>query len=319
MKLKKKPLVSIVIPVYNGSEYMREAIDSAINQTYENKEILVINDGSNDDGKTEEIALSYGDKIRYFSKKNGGVSSALNLGISNMKGEYFSWLSHDDVYTLDKVEKQIEALEKLEDKNTIIFCQCMQIDKNSVPFNAQKAVHSQENLLLSWNTVLMELLVKGTFNGCCFLISKNVFDVCGCFDETLRFNQDSLMWYKIFLNKFSIYKISDVCVKSRVHDKQLTQTGQDIFIKDFKAISEFMISELMKISTRNENFIKFYILNNAKYNIKTVVKSAVFEADKKNLLSLADKLKIRIMLMYGVFRPYFRCIYCKFFKNITTR
>ena len=95
--MSHNPLVSIVIPVYNGSNFMREAIDSALAQTYPNIEILVVNDGSTDN--TREIALSYGDKIRYFEKENGGVATALNLAIHEMKGEYFSWLSHDDWYT----------------------------------------------------------------------------------------------------------------------------------------------------------------------------------------------------------------------------
>ncbi len=64
MNTEFHPLVSIVIPVYNGSNYLREAIDSALAQTYDNIEILVINDGSNDNGATEAIAKSYGDKIR---------------------------------------------------------------------------------------------------------------------------------------------------------------------------------------------------------------------------------------------------------------
>ena len=75
------PLVSIVIPVYKGATYMRIAIDSALAQTYLNTEVIVVNDGSPDDGETEKIALSYGDKIRYFTKPNGGCASALNFGI----------------------------------------------------------------------------------------------------------------------------------------------------------------------------------------------------------------------------------------------
>src|SRR5256885_962105 len=93
-----KPLVSIVIPVYNGSNFLRQAIDSALAQTYQNREIIIVNDGSRDDGKTEAAALSYGDKIRYAAKPNGGCGSALNHGIGLMRGDYFSWLSHDDVY-----------------------------------------------------------------------------------------------------------------------------------------------------------------------------------------------------------------------------
>ena len=80
------PKVSIVIPVYNGSDYMAEAIDSALAQTYNNTEVIVVNDGSNDGGKTREIAFSYEDKIRYFEKENGGVASALNFGIKKMEG-----------------------------------------------------------------------------------------------------------------------------------------------------------------------------------------------------------------------------------------
>ena len=109
--MNNSPLVSIVIPVYNGANFLKEAIESALAQTYANIEILVVNDGSTDEGKTRNIALSYGDKIRYFEKVNGGVSSALNLGIKEMKGEYFSWLSHDDVYFPKKIETQIKFLE----------------------------------------------------------------------------------------------------------------------------------------------------------------------------------------------------------------
>ena len=110
-KIKSKlPLVSIIIPVYNGSNYMKEAIDSAINQDYQNIEILVINDGSTDGGKTEAIAKSYGDKIRYFKKKNGGVSTALNYGINKMRGQFFSWLSHDDRYYRNKISTQMNYL-----------------------------------------------------------------------------------------------------------------------------------------------------------------------------------------------------------------
>lgn len=67
--------VTIIIPVYNGSNYVREAIDSALAQTYKNIEILVVNDGSTDEGATRDICLSYGDKITYYEKKNGGVST----------------------------------------------------------------------------------------------------------------------------------------------------------------------------------------------------------------------------------------------------
>ena len=104
------PLVSIIIPVYNGANYLSDAINSALNQTYKKIEIIVVNDGSNDYDATEKIALSFSDQIKYIKKENGGVSTALNVGIQAMKGEYFSWLSHDDMYTQNKIESQIDFL-----------------------------------------------------------------------------------------------------------------------------------------------------------------------------------------------------------------
>ena len=90
------PIVSVVIPVYNGSNYLKNAIDSALAQTYENVEVIVVNDGSDDDGKTASIIKNYGNKIKSIEKENGGVASALNSGIREMNGDYFIWLSHDD-------------------------------------------------------------------------------------------------------------------------------------------------------------------------------------------------------------------------------
>lgn len=316
---KFEPLVSIIIPVYNGTNYMREAIDSALNQTYKNIEILVINDGSCDDGATEKVAKEYKDKIRYFYKENGGVSTALNMGIKNMKGEYFSWLSHDDVYFEDKVEKSVEALSKIEDKKTIVCCECVNIDKNSllISTKTQKETLDKEKLIY-WGECLMRMLNEGTMNGCTLLIHRDVFADAGLFDETLRFNQDSFMWDKIFLKGYPMLCIPHVGVKGRIHEKQLTQTGQSIFRSDCERMSEFLIPQLLKISTREENFILAYIKYNAKYKNTNVVKNAYKKAKDKNLISFSSSVSVLVWRMYGAIRPLIRKIYYKVFRNIKT-
>jgi glycosyltransferase involved in cell wall biosynthesis len=306
------PLVSIIIPVYNGANYMREAIDSAIAQTYKNIEIIVINDGSNDDGETEKIAKEYGNKIRYICKPNGGVSTALNLGIKNMRGEYFSWLSHDDVYMSDKIEKQINALSELDDKQTLVYCQSVYIDKNSdlikkMPDNNHVA-H-----LDTWDEALMGLFHK-YMNGCAFLIHKSVFEDVGLFDEHLRFNQDGFMWNKIFLGKYSLLTTPDVCVKLRMHAGQLTLTGQELFQGDCEQMSEFLIPELINISTKEKNFILAYIKYHAKYKNKKIVDSAYTFAKRKGLVSFWNRIEIVVWSMYGFVRPSIRRIYYKMFK-----
>ncbi len=102
-----EPLVSILIPVYNGANYLNLAIDSALAQTYGNFEIIVVNDGSDDDDATARVVRGYGDRVRYFEKRNGGVASALNLAIAQAKGQFISWLSHDDLYIPDKLNVRL--------------------------------------------------------------------------------------------------------------------------------------------------------------------------------------------------------------------
>lgn len=301
------PLVSIIIPVYNGSNYMCEAIDSALAQTYKNIEIIVVNDGSDDAGKTEEIARNYGNKIRYICKNNGGVSTALNTGIANMKGLYFSWLSHDDIYTPDKIEKEICALSRLANKDTIILCESGYIDENSdtiSSFHTKKSV--PEDKLIPWDAALMTLIKEGSFNGCSLLISKAIFEKCGTFDESLRFNQDGYMWNRIFLNRYPLFCISDVCVYGRIHSEQVTQKRQDLFHKDCTAMSEYLIPQFGNISTKNQNFLYEYIKYNAKYSNKSVVKKAMESANELNLLGFIPRMKILFICIWGAVRPTIR-------------
>ena len=210
------PLVSIIIPVYNGANYMREAIDSALAQTYSNIEIIVVNDGSNDGGATRDIAHSYGDKIRYFEKENGGVSTALNLGIKNMHGKYFSWLSHDDVYLPEKVQVEIDALRKAGDMSRVVYSNWFWL------------YMPERRLALAHNNYRQEFFETGAFvtifglsAGCEFLIPKFYFDVYGGFDETFRAVQDYKKWFEMFRGKRLVY-VRRPLVLSRKHPEQTT-------------------------------------------------------------------------------------------------
>lgn len=311
------PLVSVIIPVYNGADYMREAIDSALAQTYKNIEVIVINDGSSDNGETERIAKQYGDKIRYIYKENGGVSSALNVGIKNMRGEYFSWLSHDDVYTPDKIEKQIKALSYVENKTTLVCCDYVHIDKNSkligkIPPSSGRA------RLLSWQEMLISLFKNGTMHGCALLINKSVFEEVGMFDESLRYFQDVFMWYKIFVAKHAMLSIPDVCVKGRIHDKQLTQKGHLLFRKDSETVSTVIIPQLLQISTKKCNFLLEYVKYNAKYGNIHIVKNVRTQAKGTKLIGTKETLMISLMSIYSVIRPIIRKMFYRVFRRVNT-
>lgn len=263
------PKVSIVIPVYNGANYLKEAIDSALAQTYKNIEIIVINDGSNDKGATEKIAKSYGKKIRYFKKANGGVSTALNLGIEKMTGEYFSWLSHDDMYYPEKIEKQIKFLSKQKDKDIVLYSDFEII--NQISNLTYKMVLDNELI----NKKPQYLLFREKLSGITLLIPKKVINICGVFDESLKATQDYDMWFRIMQNGYKFVSTCAILAKSRVHIGQDTMKhdyieneGDDLFLNFIKSTnkedmerlegSEYNFYIQMKIFLKNRDFPKVF-------------------------------------------------------------
>jgi glycosyltransferase involved in cell wall biosynthesis len=239
-KLTSFPKVSIVIPVFNGSNFMKEAIDSALAQTYPNIEVLVVNDGSNDEGITEEIALSYGSKIRYISKSNGGVSSALNLGIKRMTGDYFSWLSHDDTYKPNKIQSQMEYLQSIGNSETILYGGYEIINEKSKIIDV---IDFSKLYSISKLNVPLFPVLRGLANGCTMLIHKNHFERIGLFDESLRTTQDYELWYRMF-RKTHIHFCPGILVQSRVHQNQ---TGR-INDKHIEECEDLWISMINNIS-----------------------------------------------------------------------
>lgn len=208
------PLVSIVIPVYNGSNFLREAIESALAQTYENLEIIVVNDGSSDNGATERIALSFGDKIRYFSKKNGGTSTALNLGIEKMRGEYFSWLSHDDLYYPQKISRAIEELSKSKNKDTIIISDLDGMNEDYTRTFPTAGYQQHRDDYPKRNNSWLYPVIYNKTHGCTHLFSKRVFETAGLFDVTQRVAHDFEFYYRAFA-KFPHLYIDEVLVTAR--------------------------------------------------------------------------------------------------------
>ena len=185
-----RPLVSIIIPVYNGANYLRYAIDSALAQTYPDVEILVVDDGSNDDGQTERIARSYGKRIQYFAKANGGVSTALNEGLRRMQGDFFSWLSHDDVYYPTKVERQVEVLRD-QAHSAVAFSDYDIIDASGAIVSRFRNPHVPEGM---FRPALIRLLGA---HGCSMLIHRSHFARVGIFNPRLRYTQDYDMWFRL--------------------------------------------------------------------------------------------------------------------------
>ena len=213
---------------------MREAIDSALNQTYQNIEVIVVNDGSSDN--TEEIALSYGNKIRYYSKENGGVSTALNLGIQKMTGDYFCFLPHDDVFALDKIEKQIRTIKESNQDEAIVWSGWDMYIQNE---------HRYKKVIMPYENATIENMTKGIYPMLFSLITivtvlfpKNYLDEAGEFDPALSTAQDYDMMFRIFEGRNTIY-LEDELVHYRWHSEQGTQEDEH-FIQNCKDMARKM-------------------------------------------------------------------------------
>ena len=211
-----RPKVSIIIPVYNGSKYVRDAIEDALNQSYDNCEVLVIDDGSTDD--TRQIVESYGNRLQYFWKPNGGVASALNVGIERMTGDYFSWLSHDDGYMPEKISCQVEYLQVEADREGVVL-----YSDYEVMDHLGKTFH-----VCRWDHEMLRRkplygLLRGLIHGCSLLIPRVLFSRIGRFSEALRVTQDYDLWFDM-MRKVTFKHIPQVLVRSRWHPDQDSKT-----------------------------------------------------------------------------------------------
>ena len=119
------PLVSVIVPAYNGARYLREALASVHAQTYRSFEIIVVDDGSTD----ETAAIAQADEqVRYFYQDNAGCGPARNAGVGHARGQFVSFLDHDDLWTRDKLTRQMAAWNALppSDAPTFIFAHAQQ-------------------------------------------------------------------------------------------------------------------------------------------------------------------------------------------------
>ncbi|KAA0971062.1 glycosyltransferase [Aureimonas fodinaquatilis] len=205
------PLVSIIIPVFRGGRFLRQAIDSALAQTWPAVEVLVVDDGSDDGGATRAIALSYGDKIRLITKPNGGVATALNSGIAAMRGEWFSWLSHDDLYKPTKIAAYMAVARTLKEP-AVLFGNVDMIDEDG------RFLQLNDLTKGFFETDGLWAVMEARISGCATLVSRQIAKSFA-FDPALPTTQDYKLWFEI-AKQHPFVPVYESHVLSRVHENQ---------------------------------------------------------------------------------------------------
>lgn len=225
MEKESKYLVSVIIPVYNGSNYIRKAIESVINQNYKNFEIIVVDDGSNDNGESQRIANEYDKHVKYFYKSNGGVSTAINYGVNKSNGDYISWLSHDDEFLKDHLYDQM-----LIQKNNDNIVTCSQTS-SLINEKYDRKKESERVIILSSPSDAFDYWLYA----CALVIPKNIYISMGGLNEGNKTAQDiELIWN--ILSKYKIYLIKKTNVLRRIHNMQGTIQNQVNNINDINSL-----------------------------------------------------------------------------------
>ena len=194
-------MFSIIIPLYNKEKEIKKTLDSVFNQTFKEFEIVVVNDGSKDNGVS--IVNSYkDDRIRVIEQENQGVSAARNRGIKEAKNEWIAFLDADDIWASNHLETFNNAIVRY--KNVLVYCNSYTRGKKIIRNQTKK-----EELLLI-EDYFKEALKQGHFfwtSAAC--LHKKVFDNIGVFKESLSRGEDLDLWCRIGKN-YSIIQSSNI-------------------------------------------------------------------------------------------------------------
>jgi glycosyltransferase involved in cell wall biosynthesis len=223
-------MVSIVITTYNRRAFLKEAVLSVLDQDYQDKEIIIIDDGSTD-GSFEEVR---GFSLRYVWKQNGGISSARNIGIDISNGEFIAFLDVDDLWKKGKLTKQVQTM--IENQIDISYTDEIWV-RNGERLN-QRDRHRKYSGLIFERCLPLCIISPSSV-----VIKRKVFDEVGLFDEDLPVCEDYDMWLRITSRYPVLFIDKPFIIKRGGHKDQLSRA--------YEAIDRFRIQSLAKILKSN--------------------------------------------------------------------
>ncbi len=229
MNTTQPPLISIVLPVYNGAQTIATTVDSVLHQDFVDFELLVINDGSTD--STLDILASFNDsRIKIHDFKNRGLAASRNRGIHLAEGEYVAFIDADDLWTADKLAKQLAAL-KEDIENGMVYSLTDCIDENDQYLGHGSHIIDSGHIynhLLIWNFL---------DNGSNPLIRKHVLEEVGPFDETLAAAEDWDIWLRIAY-KYKVACVPEPQILYRIHSNAMSSNIKQQEAASFRVLEK---------------------------------------------------------------------------------
>jgi glycosyltransferase involved in cell wall biosynthesis len=249
----KNPTVSVIIPTFNRANLIEKAIKSVLKQTYQDFEIIVVDDGSIDN--TEEIIRGFKDKrVKYIKKykKNRGISVARNIGIKVARGKYIALLDSDDEWLPEKLNKQMKIFESESSEVGVVYTGDYYVNEKDKEI---KKVHIPRKKGYIYEDLLK---AEGGLYVSTVLVKKECFAKVGLFDENFPAREDLDMWIRI-AKYYKFRYVKDLLVVCRTHLNQIT-TNSEALIEGVKRIQMKYIKELRE---RPYSYsIRFFYLGN---------------------------------------------------------
>jgi glycosyltransferase involved in cell wall biosynthesis len=227
-----KPLVTVIIPTYNRGWIVEEAIDSVLNQDFSDFELIVVDDGSDDN--TREILGAYANAITVLNQPNRGVSAARNRGIAEASGRLIAFLDSDDLWLPGKLATQVKFSEENADA---MINQTQEIWlRNGIRVNPKKRHHKFSGMIFERSLALCLVSPSAV------MIRKSLFDTVGLFDERLPACEDYDLWLRISC-RYPVHLIDfPLIIKRGGHDDQLSKAA---------GLDKYRIQSLIKIIDSN--------------------------------------------------------------------
>ena len=211
------PTVNVIIHTYNNERFIAETVESVLNQTYKEYEIVVVDDGSVDG--TRDALIPYMQKIRYHYKENGGIASAKNAGIGLSQTEFVAFLDHDDLWAPDKLQLQMECFNENSQVGLVYAKYTSFRDGKELRTKPEKGYSG-------W--IFKELLSKSFIQTSTVVVKRECLDAVGPYDESFSLGDEYDMFLRI-ARKFQCSFIDKSLTRYRVHD---TNASNNDFLFD---------------------------------------------------------------------------------------
>jgi glycosyltransferase involved in cell wall biosynthesis len=236
-------LVSVVIPVYNGARFLREAIDSVLGQTYSPVQVIVVDDGSVDG--SPEVIRSYGSRLESIRQPNSGVAQARNRGIAASRGEFIAFLDQDDWWRPEKIRRQVESFVQHPDVG-LVHTEAAHYDNPSAAF--VERFNPNRSDLLTGRCYERLLLGNAIFNSS-VIIRKSVLDKVGAFDTQIEGNtiQDYDLWLRI-ARASSLAYISEQLTVYRLHPEQGMWKARHSLMEELRLLDRIVSNTIAPLS-----------------------------------------------------------------------